>query len=82
MKTITRLLLFAFFALALTGLANAAGDIPGAGQSASPPAGPSIQVPETSFDFGDVYEGKEYVHEFKVRNVGSATLEIKKVLPG
>ena len=82
MKTITRLLLFAFFALALSALAYAAGDAPGVGQGAAPPAGPSIQLSETSFDFGEVYGGKEYVHDFMVKNVGSATLEIKKVLPG
>ncbi len=82
MKMITRLLFVAFFALALSGFAYAAGQAPGAGQSATPPAGPSLQMSETSFDFGEVYEGKEYVHEFKVKNVGTATLEIKKVLPG
>lgn len=44
--------------------------------------GPSAEVPVTSYNFGSVHEGKDYVYDFKVRNAGTATLEIKKVLPG
>ncbi len=75
MRNFTRLLFLAFFALAHSGLAIAAGEAPAARQ-------PSIQLSEMSWDFGDLYDGKEYVHHFIVKNVGSATLEIKKVLPG
>ena len=65
--------------LALAGTARAAAD------KAPPvpaPAGPSLQLSEMSFDFGELIEGRDYTHDFKIRNTGSATLEIKKVLPG
>ncbi len=80
MKILSRLSFLAFFALALSGLPVAAGEAPAAQQAAA--RGPSIELSEMSWDFGDLYDGKEYVHHFKVKNVGTATLEIKKVLPG
>jgi hypothetical protein len=43
---------------------------------------PSIVIPETTHDFGDLSEDKDYLHNFKIKNVGNAVLEIKKVLPG
>ncbi len=43
---------------------------------------PAAQVVESSFDFGEVHEGKDYVHDFRIKNVGTAELSIKKVLPG
>lgn len=49
---------------------------------AAVPEGPSVQLAETSFDFGSMSEGKTYVHDFKVKNVGKAELQIKKVSPG
>lgn len=83
MKMIMRLFLLLFFAMALGGPANAAGQAPAGGQAAAPAvSGPSVQVPETSYNFGELIDGNEYVHDFKIRNVGTATLEIKKVLPG
>lgn len=44
--------------------------------------GPTVEVPETSFDFGSLTDGSEFVHKFRVRNVGKSVLNIKKVLPG
>jgi len=44
------------------------------------PSGPLADVPERLYDFGDLTDGKEYVHSFVVRNVGTAPLEIKKVI--
>ena len=44
--------------------------------------GPVVQLAKTSFNFGEVSEGKDYVHDFKIKNVGKAELQIKKVLPG
>lgn len=43
---------------------------------------PTVEVVETSFDFGELKEDEDYVHDFKVKNTGNGVLEIKKVLPG
>lgn len=43
---------------------------------------PSIQIPEPTFDFGDNVKTDEVVHQFTVKNTGTAVLEIKKVTPG
>jgi hypothetical protein len=42
---------------------------------------PVAVITETEFDFGEVSEGNEYVHDFKIANKGDAVLEIIKVLP-
>lgn len=55
---------------------------PQAFAQAAPASGPVAQIPEMSFDFGSIMEGNEYVHDFKIKNVGTAPLEIKKVVPG
>jgi hypothetical protein len=43
---------------------------------------PAVQLSETSFDFGVVSEGNDYLHAFKIRNTGTGVLEIKKIVPG
>ena len=43
---------------------------------------PALAVPEAEFNFGEVSEGKEYVHDFVIMNKGTGVLEIKKVTPG
>ncbi len=45
------------------------------------PATPCLALPETSFDFGQVYEDKELTHTFVVRNPGRAPLKILEVDP-
>jgi hypothetical protein len=45
-------------------------------------AAPIVQVPETSFDFGIMREDKDFVHKFRIKNVGTAELIIKKIIPG
>ncbi len=45
-------------------------------------AAPIVQVPETSFDFGIMREDKEFVHKFRIKNVGASELTIKKISPG
>ena len=45
-------------------------------------SGPVAEIPEMSFDFGELSDSGDYSHAFKVKNVGTAPLEIKKVLPG
>jgi len=44
------------------------------------PSGPVVELPERLYDFGDLTDGKEYVHSFVVKNVGTAPLEIIKVI--
>lgn len=43
---------------------------------------PMLAVAEAEFNFGEVIEGKEYVHDFVIKNGGTGVLEIKKVSPG
>lgn len=43
---------------------------------------PSVEVAELAHDFGPVREDGDYVHHFKIKNVGKAVLSIKKVIPG
>jgi len=43
---------------------------------------PSIQIPQPIFDFGEVIEGAEIVHEFVIKNTGRAELVINQVRPG
>ncbi len=76
-----------FVLLFLLALANGAPAFAQSAPANSPPilaapSGPSAEVPEKSFDFGEMYEGKEYAHPFVIKNTGNAPLEIKKVLPG
>jgi hypothetical protein len=49
---------------------------------AQTPSGPSMVLPERSFDFKDVEEGKVVEHAFKVLNKGNQPLEIRNVNPG
>ena len=41
--------------------------------------GPKAQVPETTFDFGAVFEDVKLTHTFDIRNIGDALLEIKDI---
>ncbi len=43
--------------------------------------GPSIFMPETKYDFGEVNEGVVVSHEFTVENRGNKDLGITKVSP-
>ena len=38
---------------------------------------PVAAVGETTYDFGEVYEGEHLAHTFRVRNTGSAPLELR-----
>jgi len=49
---------------------------------AQAPSGPSMVLPEKSFDFKEMVEGKAAEHVFKVLNKGDKPLEITKVNPG
>jgi len=52
---------------------------PGGGVLESP-GGPLAEVTERFYDFGDMSAGKQYEHGFVVKNVGTAPLEIRKVI--
>jgi len=41
--------------------------------------GPKAQVPETTFDFGEVFEDRKLTHTFEIKNIGDALLEIKDI---
>ena len=50
----------------------------------TPPAatatiGPKAQVPETTYDFGEVFEDVKLTHTFTIKNIGDALLEIKDI---
>jgi hypothetical protein len=72
--------------LAFAGVLQAANQEinPASAETGTPGAvsGPSVVVPVTSFNFGEILDGGEYVHDFTVKNAGTAALEIKKVMPG
>jgi hypothetical protein len=41
--------------------------------------GPKAQVPETTYDFGEVFEDVKLTHTFTIKNIGDALLEIKDI---
>ena len=41
--------------------------------------GPKVQVPETTFDFGEIFEDRPLSHTFIIKNIGDALLEIKDI---
>jgi len=41
--------------------------------------GPKAQVPETTYDFGEVFEDQKLIHTFEIKNSGDALLEIKDI---
>ncbi len=43
---------------------------------------PALEVPESYYNFGEVNEETDYMHEFVIRNKGTGVLEIRKVVPG
>jgi hypothetical protein len=49
---------------------------------AQSPSVPFVVLPERSFDFKEVEEGKVVEHAFKVLNKGNQVLEIRNVNPG
>jgi len=51
----------------------------GAPRAAAAPRGPKAQVPETTFDFGEIFEDREWTHTFVIKNAGDALLEIKDI---
>ena len=59
--------------LPLTGLSE---------EKTGPAPAPSAHVPNPTYTFEKIVEGKEVVHDFIVKNKGTATLDIIKVKPG
>jgi len=78
---ISRFIFALCFALALANCPQVfAQGTAGTGTGLETPSGPLAEVTERLYDFGDLTDGKEYVHSFVVKNVGTAPLEIKKVI--
>lgn len=44
-------------------------------------AAPRVELPETTYDFGEVFEDQELRHTFVIRNTGDAPLIIKDIDP-
>lgn len=40
----------------------------------------AIELPETSFDFGEILEGTEVKHDFLVKNTGTSPLQVRNVV--
>lgn len=55
---------------------------PDATASEVTPGSPALAVSEPEFNFGEMTEGNEYVHDFVIMNLGTGVLEIQKVTPG
>lgn len=73
--------------LCTPGQGAAAGNEPAAGagspdRTALSEAGASIQIDETTHNFGEAVEGAEVMHSFIVKNTGSDVLKIEQVRPG
>ena len=49
--------------------------------AAAPVEQPALQIPETTYNFGEVAEGTEVEHDFIVKNAGKGTLQIDQVRP-
>ena len=65
------------------GISGPASQQQGAAASYASGGVPSLEMSETSYDFGKVKDTQgEVVHEFILKNVGTGVLTIKKVLPG
>jgi len=43
---------------------------------------PAIVLEKSSFDFGNEFEGNEVIHDFVIKNSGTADLEITNVHSG
>ena len=48
-------------------------------QAATATIGPKVQVAETTYDFGEVFEDRKLTHTFTIKNIGDALLEIKDI---
>jgi len=55
---------------------------PKAAAPAASSEAPVLQTPETTYDFGEVFEGVEVSHDFKIKNAGKSELLIEQVRPG
>jgi hypothetical protein len=70
-----------FRTILFIGLLAAGAGLVGLRPAAAARPEPRVSLPETSFDFGRVYEDKQLTHTFIIRNPGSAPLEIRNVDP-
>jgi hypothetical protein len=54
----------------------------GAQEKAKEKDQPTIVIEKMRYELGEQYEQKVYRQEFKIKNTGTANLEIKQVKPG
>jgi len=50
-----------------------------AGAAAKRAPAPRVHFPETTFDFGTIYQGEDVTHKFVFQNTGNAPLKIEKI---
>ena len=43
---------------------------------------PQITIDAPNYDFGEIHEGDKIIHDFTIKNTGTAELTIKDVKPG
>lgn len=43
------------------------------------PNAPKVEIPEKSFDFGNIFSAPPVKHDFKIKNVGKSTLEMNEL---
>jgi hypothetical protein len=48
-------------------------------QVAAAAMGPKVQVPETTYDFGEIFQDRQLSHTFTIKNNGDALLEIRAI---
>jgi hypothetical protein len=84
MKLCVFLLIFCCWAVSVQAASPSAKPAKGKSQAPAPAVRntPVIDVPETTFDFGEAFEGTEVTHDFVVKNTGKADLLIDQVRPG
>jgi len=51
-------------------------------EAATDGAKPSAIVPEPTYEFDEVVDGSQVIHDFIIHNKGGAPLDITKVKPG
>jgi len=73
MKIKAIILLIFFFCFTQTGFAEDA-------KKTAPQ--PEIKIIESTYAFKTVAEGEEIIHDFTIKNIGNAPLDVLKVRPG
>jgi len=81
-RTALILLVFCCVCLSSAAVSSGAAPAPPPSQATSARETAAIEIPNPNHDFGEVLEGSEITHEFKIKNRGKAVLEINQVRAG